>query len=145
MKKLLLTLALAAFALLPARAATWQTDLPKALAQAKKEKKVVLINFTGSDWCGWCIKFKKDVLDQPHFAAYAGVNLVLVEADFPNKKPQTDDLKKANAALQAKYAVGGYPTYVVLDAEGNELGRQVGYLKGGPSAFTMKIQGWKKK
>ena len=117
----------------------WHTDLPKAQATAKTENKMVLLDFTGSDWCGWCIKFDKEVLATKEFKDYAAKNLVLVQLDFPNKKPQSDELKKANAALQKKYDVNGYPTFVVLDKDGKEVGRQVGYLKGGPEAFIAKL------
>src|ERR1041384_2972358 len=117
----------------------WLTDLAKAQAKAKTENKMVLLDFTGSDWCGWCIKFDKEVLATKEFKDYAAKNLVLVQLDFPNKKPQSDELKKANAALQKKYDVNGYPTFVVLDKDGKEVGRQVGYLKGGPEAFIAKL------
>jgi len=144
MKKILGTL-LAATLLWSVNAAetVWQTDLPKAEAQAKTENKIVLLDFTGSDWCGWCIKFRKEVLDTPEFQAYATKNVVLVEVDFPNKKAITDDLKKANAALKTKYDVSGFPTLIVLDSNGKEIGRQVGYAEGGPSAFTAKLEGYK--
>jgi protein disulfide-isomerase len=145
MKKILLaTLVATLFWQANAAEATWLTDLPKAQAQAKAENKIVLIDFTGSDWCGWCIKFKKDVLDTPEFQAYAAKNLVLVELDFPNKKAQSADLKKANKTLEEKFKVDGFPTFVVLDKDGKEIGRQVGYAKGGPKAFIEKLEGFKK-
>jgi protein disulfide-isomerase len=145
MKKLLIaTLAATLFWQVNAAESTWLTDLPKAEAQAKAENKIVLIDFTGSDWCGWCIKFKKDVLDTPEFQAYAAKNVVLVELDFPSKKEQGADLKKANAALKQQYDVSGFPTFVVLDKNGKEIGRQVGYAKGGPKAFIEKLEGFKK-
>jgi protein disulfide-isomerase len=117
----------------------WQTDLPKALAEAKAENKMVLMDFTGSDWCGWCIKFDQETLSTEKFAAYAKTNLALVVVDFPNKKPQSDELKAANADLQKKYGVEGFPTFVVLNADGKEIGRQVGYAPGGPDAFIAKL------
>lgn len=123
----------------------WLTSLPQALAQAQKENKIVLLDFTGSDWCGWCIKFKKEALDTPEFTDYAAKNVVLVELDFPNKKPQSADLKKANKALGEQYKVTGYPTFVVLGKDGKEIGRQVGYEEGGPKAFIAKLDGFKKK
>lgn len=145
MKKLLLaTLATALFWQVNAADAVWLTDLPKAQAQAKAENKIVLMDFTGSDWCGWCIKFKKDVLDTPEFQAYAAKNVVLVEVDFPNKKDQSAELKKANKSLEEKYKVEGFPTLVVLDKDGKEIGRQVGYSKGGPKAFIEKLESYKK-
>jgi len=123
---------------------TWLTDLPKAEAQAKAENKIILMDFTGSDWCGWCIKFKKEVLDTKEFQEYAAKNVVLVELDYPNKKEQSADLKKANADLKKKYKVNGFPTLVVLDKDGKEIGRQVGYSKGGPEAFIAKLESFKK-
>jgi protein disulfide-isomerase len=108
------------------------------------ENKIVLVDFTGSDWCGWCIKFKKEVLDTAEFQEYAAKNVVLVELDYPLKKVQADDLKKANAALKTQYNVHGFPTLLVLDKDGKEIGRQVGYSKGGPQAFIAKLEGFKK-
>ena len=145
MKKILITmLAATVFWQVNAAESTWLTDLPKAEAQAKAENKIVLMDFTGSDWCGWCIKFKKEVLDTPEFQEYAAKNVVLVEVDFPNKKEQSADLKKANKALEKQYKVNGFPTLVVLDKNGKEIGRQVGYAKGGPKAFIEKLEGFKK-
>ena len=120
--------------------ATWLTDLPQAQAQAKSEKKIVLLDFTGSDWCGWCIKFKKEVLDTPEFQKYAAKNVVLVELDYPSHKEQSADLKTANAALKSRFAIHGFPTLIVLDQSGKEIGRQVGYAEGGPSAFIAKLE-----
>lgn len=144
MKKIFITI-LAATALWRVNAAdsTWLTDLPAAQAQAKAENKIVLMDFTGSDWCPWCIKFKKEVLDVKEFQDYAAKNVVQVELDFPNKKPQTDELKKANADLKTKYKISGFPTLVVLDQNGKEIGRQVGYEPGGPKAFIAKLEKYK--
>jgi thioredoxin-related protein len=122
----------------------WGTDFPKALAQAKADKKVVLLDFTGSDWCIWCIKFDKEALDTDKFAGYAKAHLELVTLDFPNKKPQSDALKAANAALKDKYKIEGFPTFILLDAEGKEIGRQVGYAPGGPEAFIAKLEKFSK-
>ncbi len=146
MKKLIVTLlAAGVFWQMNAAENLWLTDLPKAEAQAKAENKIVLMDFTGSDWCGWCIKFQKEVLDTPEFQAYAAKNVVLVELDYPHKKVQADDLKKANAALNKKYDVHGYPTLVVLDKGGKEIGRQVGYSEGGPQAFIAKLEKFRAK
>ena len=128
----------------PAAELPWQTDLPKALAAAKTENKMVLLDFTGSDWCSWCIKFDKEALSTEKFADYAKAHLELVTLDFPDKKPQSDELKAANAALQKKYNVGGFPTFVLLNADGNEVGRQVGYAEGGPEAFIAKLEKFSK-
>src|SRR2546421_2983556 len=122
----------------------WMTDLPKAQAKAKSEKKLVMLDFTGSDWCGWCIKLNKEVFSKPEFAKYAKDNLVLVEVDFPHAKKQTEELKKANEALQQKYKIDGYPTIIVLDSQGQKLG-ETGYVPGGPKAFIAELDKIKKK
>jgi thioredoxin-related protein len=123
----------------------WLTDLPKAQAQAKAENKLVLMDFTGSDWCPWCIKLDKDIFSKPEFANYAKTNLVLVLLDFPNQKPQSDDLKKANAALQAKYdPEGAFPTLIAMKPDGTVVWKQLGYLEGGPSAIIAKLDEAKK-
>lgn len=145
MKKIAIGL-LACWALLPAGAAEtqWLTDLPEALAKAKAENRMVLMDFTGSDWCGWCIKFDKEVLSTPQFKDYAATNLVLVALDFPHKKPQSAALRKANEALSQKYSVDGFPTFVVLSRDGKEIGRQTGYEPGGPEAFIARLERFKK-
>jgi protein disulfide-isomerase len=126
-------------------ASEWGTDLPAALEQAKKENKLVLMDFTGSDWCGWCIKLKKDVFDTAEFKEYAKKNLVLVEVDFPSKKKLSPELKKANDALKNKYGASGFPTIVVLNSEGKQVWKQVGYMNGGPTAWIAKLDAAKKK
>lgn len=124
---------------------SWGTALPAALAQAKKDNKMVLMDFTGSDWCGWCKKLDKEVFSTPEFADYAKKNLVLVEVDFPANKNQTAELKKANAALKEKYGAEGFPTIVIVSGEGKELWKQVGYMPGGPKAWIAKLDDAKKK
>jgi protein disulfide-isomerase len=121
----------------------WTTDLPKAQAQAKTENKLVMMDFTGSDWCGWCIKLNREVFSQPEFADYAAKNLVLVEVDFPRTKQQTKELQKANDALQTKYRIEGYPTIIVLNGAGQKVG-QLGYMPGGPKAFIAELEKLKK-
>jgi protein disulfide-isomerase len=138
---------LACCALLKASAAdlNWLTDVPRAEAQAKTENKLVLLDFTGSDWCGWCMKLDSETFSKPEFADYASKNLVLVQLDYPNKKPQSDDLKKANAALQVKYGIEGFPTLIALKPDGTVVWKQVGYLEGGPQALIAKLDDAKKK
>jgi thioredoxin-related protein len=145
MKKLAIGL-VAASMLLQVRAEElqWLTDLPKAQTQAKSEKKLVMLDFTGSDWCGWCIKLHNEVFSKPEFSEYAKKNLVLVEVDFPQKKKQSAELKKANEALQEKYKIEGYPTIIVLDGDGKKVG-ELGYQPGGPKAFIAELDKLKKK
>jgi thiol-disulfide isomerase/thioredoxin len=129
----------------PTSGLSWGTDLPAALNQAQSENKLVLLDFTGSDWCGWCIKFDRDVLSTPGFAAYAQNKLVLVVVDFPRQKPQSDALKQANNQLKDRFRVDGFPTFVLLNHAGKELGRQVGYARGGPDAFIAELEGFSKR
>ena len=105
----------------------WITSLPQGLAKAKAENKLVLLHFTGSDWCPPCQALDRQVLSTANFKAYADTNLVLVEVDFPRKKEQPPALKQANEALQKQFNVGGFPTVILLDAGGKELSRQLGY------------------
>jgi thioredoxin-related protein len=117
----------------------WLTSLPQAVAQAKKEDKMVLLDFTGSDWCGWCMKFKKETLDTPEFTQYAATNLVLVEFDFPHKIRQSEELKRLNQNAATYYKVTGYPTFILLNKDGKEIGRQDGYEGGGAKAFIARL------
>ena len=121
----------------------WSEDFEKSAAQAKAEKKLLVIDFTGSDWCGWCIKLDKEVFSQPEFEEYAKKNLVLVEADFPQTKELAKEVKAQNAKLQAQYKIEGYPTIIVLDSEGKKVA-QLGYMKGGPKAFIAELEKLKK-
>lgn len=119
-------------------AAGWDDDYEKAVAKAKAEKKMVLLDFTGSDWCGWCIKLDKEVFSKPEFKEYAKANLVLVEVDFPQGKRQTKKLKEQNEKLQQEHGVQGYPTIIILNSEGKKVGK-LGYMEGGPKAFLAKL------
>lgn len=133
----------------PAAAASqvpvWQAALSGILREAQSENKLVLLDFTGSDWCPWCIKFDQDVLSTDKFAAYCGQKLKLVKVDFLRHTAQPDDLKRANSELATQFHVDGFPTYVLLNAAGNELGRQVGYRDGGPDAFIAELEGFSHK
>ena len=115
----------------------WLTDYKKVLETARTEQKAVLMDFTGSDWCVWCKRLKREVFDTPQFAQYAKTNLILLELDFPNSKPQSDELRKQNNELQQRFGIEGYPTIVVLNSEGKPLGK-TGYVSGGPKAFIKK-------
>src|SRR3954469_19158244 len=74
----------------------WQTDFKKAQEQAKTDKKLLLVDFTGSDWCGWCIKLNREVFSKPEFKDYATKNLVLLEVDFPRAKVLPDSVRRQN-------------------------------------------------
>ena len=118
----------------------WMTNLSQAIEKAKAENKMVLLDFTGSDWCPPCKALHKNVLSSPEFAEYAQKNLVLVEVDFPREKPQSEELKKSNRELAKKYEVRGYPTIVVLDGNGKVLSKKTGYGGEKPAAFIARLE-----
>jgi thioredoxin-related protein len=146
MKKLMVGVLAGGMLLLTAGAEelNWLTSLPKAQAIAKRENKLVIMDFTGSDWCPWCIKLHNEVFSQPEFVKYAGKNLVPVEVDFPRQKELSAEQKKANLALQKKYKIEGFPTVIVLNSAGDKVG-ELGYEPGGPQAFIDKLEELKKK
>jgi thioredoxin-related protein len=123
----------------------WLTDLATAQAKAKAENKMVLLDFTGSDWCPPCKALYKNVLASDEFVEYAKKNLVLVEVDFPISKPQSDELKKANKELSARFEIEGYPTVIILDGSGKQLGKDAGYGGAKPKEFIARIEVLKKK
>lgn len=123
MKNFLLALAVLALSLpAPAADLAWLTDFSKARAQARAEGKLVLLDFTGSDFCPPCIRLAKEVFPTKEFSDYAKNHLVLVEVDFPIKKKQSPALKAANEALAREFKVDGYPTLIVLAPDGRKLG-----------------------
>ena len=118
-----------------AAASGWLDDYHKAQEEAKASHKLLLLNFTGSDWCGWCIRLDHDVFSQSDFKDFAGKNLVLLELDFPRPggsrwQGQAAELKKQNLDLARQYNVYGFPTLIVLDGNGQKLWQFEGYLPG---------------
>jgi len=116
-------------------ASGWLDDYLKAQEEAKASHKLLLLNFTGSDWCGWCIRLDHDVFSQSDFKDYASKNLVLLELDFPRPggsrwQGQAAELKKQNLDLARQYNVYGFPTLIVLDGNGQKLWQFEGYLPG---------------
>ena len=116
-------------------AVTWLTDFEAARKLAEEKKLPILADFSGSDWCGWCIKLHNEVFSQNEFKKYAKDNFVLLLVDFPSRKEQSEAEKKKNQALAQKYGVQGFPTVLLLDAKGKVIGR-TGYQRGGPSAYV---------
>lgn len=119
--------------------ANWLTDFEAAQSKAAAENKTMLLDFTGSDWCIWCIRLKDEVFTQQAFVDYAGEKLVLVRIDFPKKQTQPDALKKQNASLAEKYGIRGFPTVVLLSPVG-ELIETTGYRRGGPESYVAHLR-----
>ena len=115
--------------------ALWLTNYQQALAQATKEKKDVLIEFAGSDWCVPCMQMEKDVFSQREFIEFAKNNLVLLKLDFPRRKKLPPEEKEQNQKLGEQFTIEGFPTYVLVNPTGKELKRQIGYVEGGPKKF----------
>ena len=118
--------------------ANWGEDFEAAKAMAAEKKLPILADFTGSDWCGWCIKLDREVFSREAFKTFADKSLILFKADFPNRKPQSAAIKKQNEGLQAKYGIRGYPTILLLDAGGNVLA-QTGYQPGGAEGYVQHL------
>lgn len=111
----------------PVAAAEWMTDFDAAKARAKAENKAVLIDFTGSDWCGWCVRLRSTILDTPKFQQYAADKFVLMEVDVPKNPAKIGAQKLAvNRQIAAHYSVTMYPTMLVVNAQGDVLGGFVG-------------------
>lgn len=148
MKKILIitVLVLGSFAV-QAQELTWQTDINKAITISNKTKKPMLLFFTGSDWCGWCIRLQKEVLLTPEFKTWATNNVVLVELDFPRRTPQSDEIKNQNAGMQQAFGIQGFPTIWFATAKIKEgkpsftgIGN-TGYVAGGTKAWLAVAEG----
>jgi thioredoxin-related protein len=119
----------------------WKTNLEQAVAEAKKEKKAVLVNFTGSDWCIWCKRLSDEVFQQKEFEEYANENLILVKLDFPRDIPQTDETKLYNNTLAQKYGIEGFPTIIIINSEGKPVAK-TGYRPGGAANYVTHIKSY---
>lgn len=130
---------------------TWETNINKAIEVSNKTNKPLLLFFTGSDWCGWCIRLQKEVLKTPEFTKWANENVVLVELDYPRRTPQTAEIKKQNAELQQAFGIQGFPTIffargTTKDGKINFQGiGNTGYVAGGPTAWLAVANGILKK
>ena len=121
--------------------AEWTDHYDAALAQAKAENKLVLLDFTGSDWCPYCQLLHKQVLNTPAFKGFADRNYVLVTVDFPHNKPLPDEVREQNHRLQQHFKVDTFPTLIVVTADGKGLGRRVGYNPGsGPEPVIAQLR-----
>ena len=143
MKKLLLILVAFSSISLFAQELSWETDMSKAVERAEKENKVIMLFFTGSDWCGWCVRLQNEVFKQADFKTWAQEKVVLVELDFPRKTPQSEDIKNQNVTLSQMFEVKGYPTvwFVKPSKAGEKINLEkigsTGYVAGGPGAWLL--------
>ena len=122
----------------------WTDDFDAAKAQAAKEKKLMLVDFSGSDWCGWCMRLDEEVFSKKAFIDEAAKDFVLVLIDSPRDKSKlSEKAKEQNPKLVKEYGIRGYPTVLILDAGGKRL-RKTGYRKGGPKAYLEELAKLKK-
>lgn len=117
----------------------WNTSFDEARATAQAENKDILINFTGSDWCGWCIRLGQEVFQHDAFNEYAEQNFVLLELDFPRGFELEESLKQQNRELHSRFAVESFPTILLADEQGRAYA-QTGYQPGGPSGYIEHLQ-----
>lgn len=107
----------------------WTTSYEEAAKVSDATNRPIFAFFTGSDWCPFCQKLTRQVLNTPQFLRWASNNVVLLEVDFPKRTELAPELKKQNYDLKAKYKVKGYPTVLMLTSDGREVARQVGFPK----------------
>lgn len=119
----------------------WQDNFEKALQQAKKENKAVLVNFTGSDWCIWCKRLTDEVFAKKEFETYAMKNLILVKLDFPRNIEQTTETKVYNNNLAQRFKVQGFPTILLFNSSG-KLVLTTGYEPGGPANYVKHLKSY---
>ncbi len=119
----------------------WTDDFEQAMIEAKSTGKYVIADFTGSDWCRWCVRLEKEVFETAPFQEWSVKNAILLKVDFPRNTPQSSRVKLQNKKLAQKYEkeIKGYPTILVLDPEGNVVAR-TGYVKGGPKAWLAELE-----
>jgi protein disulfide-isomerase len=119
----------------------WYSDMQKAVEASKKTNKPLMLFFTGSDWCGWCMRLQKEVFKTPEFTQWAKDNVILVELDFPRRSPQQPEIQQQNQQLAQFFQITGYPTVWFVNASKkdkqisfDQLGK-TGYVAGGPAAW----------
>ena len=129
----------------------WNNNLKNSTEISKKTKKPLLLFFTGSDWCGWCIRLQTEVFKTPEFKKWANENVVLVELDFPRRTVLAPEITEQNNQLQQFFAVQGYPTVWFVNTSNidgkvniEKLG-STGYLAGGPKVWLDTANGILKK
>lgn len=147
MKKIFITLLFITTITTFSQDVKWLTSFDEAAKLSQKTKKPILANFTGSDWCGYCIRLDKTVFNTPEFSKWSKKNVVLLKLDFPRKKKLAPKLKKQNYAMQRAFGVRGYPTIWLFKVDDGDdpkknlkpLGK-TGYIKGGAKKWINSIK-----
>ncbi|MBN9385545.1 MAG: thioredoxin family protein [Chitinophagaceae bacterium] len=121
----------------------WHVNMQEAMDIAQKEHRYILLNFSGSDWCGPCILLRRDVLDAPVFTAFADTTLVLVNADFPRMKKHqlSKEQQEQNDHLADQYNPRGkFPLTLLLNADGKVMQQWEGNPSLTPAEFRARIR-----
>ncbi|MBS0622910.1 MAG: thioredoxin family protein [Verrucomicrobia bacterium] len=118
----------------------WYTNFDQAQGIAKSQSKPMLLLFTGSDWCGWCMKLEKEIFDTSQFQQIAGNDFIFVKVDFPMHSTQSAAEKKQNETLRDRFGVNGFPTVILLTSSGEKLG-ETGYQKESPQLYADRLKG----
>ncbi|MGF1451366.1 MAG: thioredoxin family protein [Opitutales bacterium] len=128
-------------AVAPGANGTWIEDFDKAKQLAEQTGRPILINFSGSDWCGWCIRLDGEVFETEQFEEFAAKNFVLFKADFPRRSPQRESIANQNKKLAENYGIRGFPTVLIVDENGEVIGR-TGYQRGGPEPYIDNLKSY---
>ncbi len=118
---------------------TWLINLEEAIIEAQAINKPIFVDFTGSDWCGWCKRLESEVFSQSEFIEYAKENLIFLKLDFPKSIQQSEKTKKYNSDLLNKFGVRGFPTILLLDSNGREI-KRTGYQSGGAASYIKHLE-----
>ena len=124
------------------KAITWHTDMNKAINKSLQTEKPLLLFFTGSDWCGWCIKLQRAVFKKPEFKKWAKENVVLVEIDFPRRTKIDPNILQQNRELQRIFGVRGYPTVWYVQPEFIEGKVNLNKRLGSQGASPLEVNSW---
>jgi len=121
----------------------WHLNMQEAKAIAQKEHRHILLNFSGSDWCGPCILLRKEVFDDPAFIGFADTTLVLVNADFPRSKKNqlSKEQQQLNDHLADEYnSQGKFPLTLLLNADGKVVKEWEGNPGFKPAGFSLEVK-----
>lgn len=114
----------------------WHDSLESAISEAQTNNKLILADFTGSDWCHYCVKLKKEIFETPEFKSWASENVALLEVDFPRQTQLPLHIQRQNEMMKSRYGISSYPTVLLLDIEGN-VKAKMAYQKGqSPAAWV---------
>lgn len=123
-----------------AQAGDFLTDFEAGKKKAVAENKLLLVKFTGSDWCPPCIKLDKEVFSKKSFKSDVEKDFVVVVLDYPRKKKLPEAQTKANKEVAKKYGLRSYPTVMLMDSDGKVFKSMSGYGGGGVKPYLKALK-----